>query len=70
VGIIDGVDKRAGVVPRNFIVRILSAAVETWIKVLDKNRGGFFAALAARDLVIYLFLVLTPEISSQSLLTS
>jgi hypothetical protein len=48
----------------------LSAAVEAWIKVLDKNGDGFFAALAARDLAIRLFLVLTPETSSQSLLTS
>jgi hypothetical protein len=70
IDIIDSVDKEAGVVPRDSIIRVLSAAVEVWIKILDKNRGGFFAALAARDLAIYLFLILTPEISSQSLLTS
>ena len=69
VGIIDSVDKEAGVVPRDPIIRVLSAAVEAWIKVLDKDGDRFFAVLAARDLAIRLFLVLTPETSSQSLLT-
>jgi hypothetical protein len=70
VDIIDSINKEAGIIPRNFIIRVLSAAVETWIKVLDKNGNRFFAALTARNLAIRLFLVLTPEISSQSLLTS
>jgi hypothetical protein len=70
IDIIDSVDKKAGVIPRDSIIRVLSAAVEIWIKILNKNRDRFFAALAARNLAIRLFLVLTPEISSQSLLTS
>jgi hypothetical protein len=70
IGIINSAGKETGVIPRNSIIRVLSAAVEAWIKILDKNKDRFFAALAARNLAIRLFLILTPETSSQSLLTS
>ena len=67
IGIIDGASIEAGVVPRT---RILSAELEAWIKFLDKNRNGFFTALAARDLAIRLFSVLIPAASSVSLVRS
>ena len=67
VEIIGGASIGANIISR---ARILSAELEAWIKFLDKNRNGFFTALAARDLAIRLFSILIPAVSSVSLIRS